>query len=337
MVAGRDGSFLRATMKDGSKRSLLVVLPSSAHTKKEKKRIATVSSSCPKEDYRRPPLFFLSSSVTGQPSVVHYPCRHCHPPVVAVPPRLLLHPPTTIAPLLLIAHALCRYLIAITHIAAPSSLASSLALLFHRNHLLLVPHPLLLQALPAIALYLLCFLPYRIRFQLAISLLSLPLSLASSYALLFLPCCNPRHPLPLYPLLPMAFPPHQPCAAPSLALLSRCSTRLPPLPSSFSSQPSIAPSPSAGAVASTSRRCLLFNHSLNHLYHRRYSLSSLSLPTATIAAPPAAHPSSTTPYLAPLAASPCWSSHPSLPQPSLLSPAPCFLCCYHCRPPLQRP
>ncbi|RWW42227.1 hypothetical protein BHE74_00052237, partial [Ensete ventricosum] len=80
---------------------------------------------------------------------------------------------------------------------------------------------------------------------------------------------------------------------PSLALLGRCSTHLPLLPSSFSSQPSIVPSPSTVVAAPDCRCCLLFNRSLSHLYHRRCSLSNLSLPTATIAAPPIAHPSST--------------------------------------------
>ncbi|RRT51066.1 hypothetical protein B296_00047801, partial [Ensete ventricosum] len=103
------------------------------------------------------PICCLQPHPTGHP---------CHLPLQPLPqlPPLLVHPSTTIAPLLRVAHALYRYLIAATHVAASSSLASSRALLCHRNHLLPVPHPPLSQPLPAAALCLLCFLPYRSRF-----------------------------------------------------------------------------------------------------------------------------------------------------------------------------
>ncbi|RWW15903.1 hypothetical protein GW17_00020242 [Ensete ventricosum] len=45
---------------------------------------SVASSSYSKEDCRQPPLFLLSSSVTGQPSAVHYPCRRCHPSAVDI-------------------------------------------------------------------------------------------------------------------------------------------------------------------------------------------------------------------------------------------------------------
>ncbi|RWV81310.1 hypothetical protein BHE74_00039474 [Ensete ventricosum] len=94
-------------------------------------------------------------------------------------------------------------------------------------------------------------------------------------------------------LLPFALNRRPPLPSTSPSLLGRCSTHLPPLPSSFSSHPSIAPSSFAATAAPTCRRCLLFNRSLSRLYHRCCSLSSLSLPTTTVAAPPTAHPSST--------------------------------------------
>ncbi|RZS21583.1 hypothetical protein BHM03_00054234, partial [Ensete ventricosum] len=264
-------------------RSLLPATPSSAPTH----NIITFASCCcialvPLPIAAVAPICCLQPHPTGHPC--HLPLQPLQPTVTTSFPQLpplLLHPSTTIAPLLLVAHALYRYLIAATHTAASSSLASSRALLCHRNHLLPVPHPPLSQPLPAAALCLLCFLPYRSRFQLAIPLLSLPLPLSSASS--------------SSPVVALAIP----CRCflwlfhPSLALLGRCSIHLPLLPSSFSSQPSIVPSPSTVATAPACRCCLLFNRSLSHLYHRRCSLSNLSLATATVVAPPTAHPSST--------------------------------------------
>ncbi|RRT60889.1 hypothetical protein B296_00017812 [Ensete ventricosum] len=48
---------------------------------------SAASSSYPKEDCCRPPLFLLSSSIASQSSAAHYPCRRYHPLAVDI-----LHP-----------------------------------------------------------------------------------------------------------------------------------------------------------------------------------------------------------------------------------------------------
>ncbi|RZR81923.1 hypothetical protein BHM03_00008233 [Ensete ventricosum] len=181
--------------------------------------------------------------------------------------------------------------------SAPSSPSSSRALLCHRNHLLPVPHPLLPQPLPAAALCLLCFLPYRSRFQPAIHLLSLPLPLASSYALLFSPTAAliipyrcilcflqlfypiSRPPLPACPPRPLL---HS-LATAALFLLFPAIYCAPPLQQSL-------PLLAAAAFSSIAASAVF------------------TPPTATVATPPAAHPSLTAPHPAPPAASPRRSS-----------------------------